>query len=402
MEITNPSVTKLNKSEGSKVLIYLLVFLFTIHITPATYINSSFLEQFLGSGQVGFVFSVASVLLLLVFSIIYKILNKVGNFKTFITFLTLDLISLIILSTSLIFSGEIWGWIFIATYIVGFISRSVAFLNIDIFMEHFSSDSDTGGIRGIFLTCLNFAFILGPLIAGLIVTDVVDAGKIYLLSSILLIPVFVISIYYFRKFKDSKYEHGDFLKTIKKVGRNKNLFNIFGTNFILRFFYSWMVIYTPIFLLKYIGFSLGEVALITGISLVPFVIFQIPLGKIADRVLGEKEILITGFIIMSIATGSIAFFDVHSFWFWVSILFVTRIGASAVEVMTETYLFKKIDDDDVNIISLYRSVRPMAYIISPIIASMVLVFFEINSLFFILSIVLLSGTYFAYRLKDTL
>ncbi len=391
----------IKKRETPKYIIYLLVFLFTLHITPGTYINSSFLEQFVGNDEVGYIYAIASIITIGFFTIIRKVLSIIGNYKTFLIFLIVDFISLFILSLSLNFSGEIWPHIFIISYIFGFISRSICFLNIDIFLEHITKNDETGGVRGFFLTSLNTAFIIGPLITGLMITNIFDVGKVYLISWILLIPVILITIQFLHNFNDSYYKKIDTYDTIIKVYKNSNLRKIFAVNFLLRFFFSWMIIYTPIYLSQFIGFSLGQTTLIISISLIPFILLEIPLGKIADDRWGEKELLTIGFIIMSLTTLFIPFLEIKSFIFWAIILFITRIGASMVEIMNETYLFKKINDDSVNILSLYRAVRPLAYIISPILASLLLILFNIKILFIVLGIVLLTGIKFSLTLQDT-
>lgn len=400
MQVISPFVSIANK-EKPKYIIYLLVFLYTLHITPASYINSSFLEQFVGSDIVGYIYAVASAITLISFIATRRLLSKIGNYRTFLFFLLLDFASLFILSLSLVLSGSIWPYVFIISYIVGFTSRSIGFLNLDIFLEHITDDHETGGVRGFYLTSLNTAFIIGPLISGLLITSVLDAGKVYLLSWVILIPVIIMTIRFLSTFKDSLYKKSKMLKTAMEVYANKNLRYVFASNFLLRFFYSWMIIYTPIFLTKFIGFSLGQTATIISISLIPFVLLQLPLGKIADEFLGEKEILTAGFIITGLVTASMTFFDTKSFYFWAALLFTTRIGASMIEVMLETYLFKNINDANINIMSFFRAVRPMAYIVSPIMASLLLLFLDIDYLFLILGIITIGGIAFSLPLKDT-
>lgn len=400
MQILNPQAP-IKEKEMPKYIIYLLAFLFTLHLTPASYINSSFLEQFVGSDYVGYIFSIASALTLLGFVITKRMLGKVGNYKTFMTFLILDFVTLVILSSSLLFSGGIWPYIFIPTYILGFISRSICFLNLDIFLEHITENKETGGVRGFFLTSLNTAFIIGPFISSLIIKDVSDAGKVYLLSWIILIPVIIMTIGFLNNFKDTYYKKSNLFKTAVQVYKNSDMQKVFSINFILSFFYSWMIIYTPIFLTKTIGFTLSETTLLISIALISFILLQIPMGILADKYIGEKEIMTTGLIIMGLSTISIAFFDVYSLFFWAVLLFITRVGASMVEIMNETSLFKKINDDSVDILSFYRAIRPIAYIISPALASILLIFIDINYLFVVLGIIVLSGIFFSLTMKDS-
>jgi MFS family permease len=399
----NP-VLSFPKKEMPKLIIYLVIFLFALHAAPATYINSTFLEQFVGSDYIGFIFSSASVLALVSFIVIRSVLKKKGNYKTFLFFLTLDLISLCILSLSLFYTSGIWSYLFIGAYVMGFVSRNICFLNLDIFLEQLTNNEETGGVRGISLTAVNTALIIGPFMAGILITDIVEAGKVYILGLFILIPVFIMTVRFLSNFKDSYYKKIGIWDTFIEIYKNKDLRMTFSVNFILRFFYSWMVIYFPIFLTKTIGFSISQATLIISIALISFIILQIPTGRISDKYLGEKEIMTIGLIILGLATVSMSFFtDINSLAFWATILFIGRIGASFVEVANETHIFKRVDDDSLNIISFYRAMRPIVYIISPLFASLLLLFafFELSHLFIVLGIICLTGIFFSLSIKDT-
>ena len=138
------------------------------------------------------------------------------------------------------------------------------------------------------------------------------------------------------------------------------------------------------------------------IMLSPFVILQFPLGEISDKYLGEKEILTAGFLITGLSTILLAFIDKPDFITWTAVLFTTRIGACAIEVMNETYFFKKISAKDSDIMGFFRNANPIAYMIAPISASTILYFVGFNYLFLILGIIMLSGIYFSLSIKDTL
>jgi predicted MFS family arabinose efflux permease len=395
------NILRLSKKDSQKIIIYLTVFLIALHITPAVYVHSSFLEQFVGQEYVGYIFTASSLLAAILFTYIKVILQKVGNYRTFVLAATADLFALLVLASSVFVNETQYPIIFITAYMIGSAARVIMAFNMDIFLEHFSSDRDTGEIRGVYLTSINLAFVLGPLISGLLISDISNAGVVYAWGALFMAVVLYLTHKYLRGFKDNHYKRTKLVTTIKRIWEHKDLSKICVSNFILRFFYSWMIIYTPIFLSQ-IGFTLGEIGLIMSFALLPFMILELPLGKIADKYFGEKEILTLGFFIAGLSTMLITAFDEQIFWLWAGLLFMTRVGASMIEIMNETYLFKKISDADVDILSVYRSVRPITYVISPIIASVLLIFIEINQLFLFLGILVFTGVLFSTRLKDTL
>lgn len=399
MKYIMPNV-KLTKSGAEKIVIYILVFLMALHVTPSLYINSSFLAQFVGDDFVGWVFAISSLLALFFFTNIKVFLNEVGNYKVFITALTIDLITFGLMSLNLFITDPKWGYVFVISFIINQISRLIALFNLDIFLEHISSDKDTGGIRGIYLTSLNTAFVLGPLIAGYLITDEFDAAKVYVWAMIILIPMILISIRHLKDFRDSTYKKNNLIKTVKSVIKNRSLSRLYYAAFILNLFYSLMVIYVPIYMVD-IGFKLGEVGTITGIALIAFIIFQLPAGYIADKFIGEKELLSIGFIISGLATIAITFFSQNVLWLWIIILFITRTGAALVEIMTETYFFKKTNDQDIDKLSLYRSISSLSYIFGPVIASLLLLFIDVRYVFLVVGIIILTASWTSWQIKDT-
>ena len=86
---------------------------------------------------------------------------------------------------------------------------------------------------------------------------------------------------------------------------------------------------------------------------------------------------------------------------WALILFATRVGAATVEIMKETYLFKKISADDLDVLSLSRLTTPLALIIAPLSASIFLLFFPFRFIFLALSIIVALGLTQSLRLIDT-
>jgi fucose permease len=155
-----------------------------------------------------------------------------------------------------------------------------------------------------------------------------------------------------------------------------------------------MVIYLPLLLHNKIGFEWREIGLILIIMILPFLIFEYPVGRMIDNKTGEKEFLFIGFIIMAAASFTIPFIGQKIFWLWAMLLFISRIGASLVEISAESYFFKKVNDRHSSIISLFRMTQPLAYIAAPLIAIPALLFTTIPNLFAILGIVCLAGLLF--------
>ena len=170
---------------------------------------------------------------------------------------------------------------------------------------------------------------------------------------------------------------------------------------LLFFFFSWMVIYIPLHLARTVGFEWDRIGIILSIALLPYILLEYPLGHLADTRFGEKEIMTVGFILIGLFTLPLGLIASVSFFFWAFFLFATRIGASMVEIMTETYFFKKIDVTNSDFLSVFRMAEPLAYVVAPLAASLLLVFVPTQYLFAILGLVMIAGVALTLPLADT-
>lgn len=391
---TTTELTLSKKNALPFFILQVLSFLFSFHVALTAYINSSFVGTKVGSGNVGILYVLGSILTIIGLLFLPKILRRFGNYVTIFSFVLLE--SLILLGLAATQSV----YALIAFFVMHISLVTMIRFNTDIFIEHMSDNKSTGQVRTFFTTINNAAWLSSPIIAGFIIGSG-EYWKIYLISAITIAPVLGLLAFKMRDFKDPFYDNVTISNTVNTVWNNKNLKNVFSCAFILNFFYSWMIIYTPIYLNKVMGFSWSQIGIILTIMLIPFIVSEIPLGRIADKKYGEKEIMTIGFAVMSLSTLSIIFINEANLILWAGVLFATRIGASAIEAMTETYFFKQIDSTDAHIISLYRNMAPLAYIVGPTIATIILIFAGYQFLFVVLSLIVAYGMRTSLALVDT-
>ena len=271
------------------------------------------------------------------------------------------------------------------------------FFSLDIFLEHEQGkESETGGSRGTYLTFQNVAWISAPILAGFIGKNF-DLPKIYLLSSLFIFPLLLNLSLIFKNYEDKLISKVRLIDTWHSLKNKIDIKRVLFSSTLLQFFYAVMVIYLPILLFEKIGFEWNSIGALLTIMLLPFLILELPLGYISDKKIGEKEIMIFGFIIVSITTFSIFFIHSPNFLIWALILFATRVGASSIEISNESYFFKQVKDRDANVISLFRITRPLAYVLAPLFVIPMLSFVSYSSLFGILGLITLFGLFFIPR-----
>ena len=374
--------------------IYLVSFFFSLHFAIPAYVNSPFLATLISEKYVGLIYGGASLLTIFALILIPRLLRFIGDYYTTLLFIILEISALIGISAS----GN--STLTITLFIISSILISLIAFDFDLIVEGFSKNALTGSIRGLYLTSANVAWVVAPFLASILLGES-KYWLVYLVSAALFIPGLLIFAGKLEQFKDPLYRTVHFRKTFRSVWSNRNLRGIFLLSFLLQFFFTVMVIYTPIYLHDHIGFGWNELGPIFSIMLIPFLLLEAPLGRVADKYLGEQELLIAGFSIMALATGAMYLITTHSFLLWAGVLFLTRVGAAMVEVMAETYFFKKIDGSDASIVGLNRTVRPFAGVLGPMVATGLLMFISLPTLFPLLGGLMLVGIPIALALKDT-
>lgn len=383
-----------------RLLTYLSSFFLTVHIAFPSYFNAQFLGQFLKDDQIGIIYAVSSAITILLITYTPRLIRKIGLLKTISLITILDLLAVI--PIAFIKNPGIILLFFIMYYSLGFVVRYA----LDIYLEKISDDRNTGDIRGIFLTFTNIAFLISPFLAGSLINDQ-GFSVIFIISAIALLPVIYLSIFQLKEQESHRLvKNHRVYSALKKLWTNKsstthNIRNILCVDFLLNLFYSIMVVYTALYLEEHLGLTKENIGIIFTAMLLPFVLFELPLGRLADKYLGEKELLTAGFIIIGLSTMIISFTAVPTVWLWAIILFMTRTGASTIEIMKETYLFKKISEDDTDILSISRNMQPISYIIGPLFVSVFITFFDLKYIFLVLGLIMLLGLKYSLALKDT-
>jgi MFS family permease len=365
------------KKSSALYTISVLSFFLSLHIALPTYFNSSFLSSLTSESNLSLIYSIQAIITIVGLLLMHNVLRKFGNYKTAMGLIVLQIF---------IFYGIVNfanPSIVIPLFILALSIVNLIGFTFDIFLEENTDVDHTGSVRGRYMTVTNSAWILGPLLGGMLIAGI-SYRNIYIAAFALLFPLVYIIHKNFYNFVDPHYPKISLAKTLGDLFRNHDISKLMIINTVLQVFYAWMTIYTPIYLNKVIGFTWGEIGIIFTIMLIPFILIETPLGKLADKKLGEKELMIAGYIIMGVTTILLSFVVEKNIALWAMILFITRIGAAAAEIMIETYFFKKVDRKDSEILGVFRVTRPMAYLIAPLITSVGLLFTSDPYLFAIL------------------
>ncbi len=378
--------------------IYTAVLLLILHTFFVAYINSSFLEQFIPDTGVGLIYTVGSAVSVLIFLFISRVLHQVGNFNLTVGLLILNFAAILGMSQAESLR------VAVPLFIVHLIAIPLIVFNLDVFMEELigNQESDTGKRRGLLLTLGSFIGALAPFISSL----AVDFGGgdfkfAYLISAFVLTPIIFIIFKYFRHFDDPPYKEIQLFTALRTFWVHRNIRWVFLTHFILQIFFMFMVVYAPLYLIGHNGMSWREFGVVMFFAQLAYVLLEYPVGIIADKYIGEKEMMAMGFLIIGVASSWMSFVSTADVALWIIIMFVLRVGASLAEVTTESYFFKQINGSDAQIISFFRVTRPLAYVMGAMIGSLSLLYLPFNLLFTVLGLMMVPAMFFAAQIQDT-
>ena len=274
------------------------------------------------------------------------------------------------------------------------------FLGLDLLLEaHTTDERKTGQSRGLFLVLANFSVLAASFSLSYILTDH-NYSDVFLIAAAAIVP-FTLLAAAFPSISRVPGTHTSFHHTLREIGRRTSLLPTMCAHFLLLIFFAWSIYYLPLYLYQHIGFSWHIIGILMGISILPSIIVDYPLGILSDRYYGEKEIAFFGFLIMAFGISAFAYISTASFVSWIAAILVANVGAAMVEVSTETHFFKRVAVTDADLVSAFRMLRPIATIAAPLIASAGLFFIPFQDIFILFGLVLLIGIPFVVRMTDT-
>lgn len=387
-----------SRSKGGFNSLYFALLLLSLHWAVVLYINSSYLEQFVTHRTVSALYILGAILTIGAFLYASPLLTRFGNVKLIITLTVIEFSALI----GMAFAET--AQTAVTFFVIHQATVPLILFNLDVFMEELIGNKEeaTGSKRGLLLTIMSITAAFASLGMGRLVgSGDPNFSFAYVASALILIPFLIVIVKHFRNFKDPHYPDFQIFHGISKFWKHKDIRNVFFAHFLLQLFFTWMVIYTPIYLATVIGFNWEDIGIIFFTGLMAYVFLEYLIGYTADKYIGEKEMMAFGFAVVAIATSWLVFLDGSSIIAWMIAMFMTRVGASFVETTTESYFFKHTHSKDTNLISLFRITRPLSYVLGAVLGGVTLHLLSFEMIFVVLGFFMIPGLFFAMALKDT-
>ena len=376
-------------------IINVISFLMGFSQSILIYTVSTYFKEASGVENVGIFYFISFAAVLFILLNLYKLTQKTGSIFVFHLSMVANVA---FISALIILPKTLWG---VAAMILYLISVSITWASLDVVLESFSVDKMSGRIRGLYLTLFNAGFVLGPLLASKLLVQY-DFSGMFFVSLIFAMFILLFSAFGLRGARNVSFpkRKEGIRKLISKSLGQKNISRIYYISFVLDFFYALMIVYAPIYLLDR-GFSWDQLGIAFTIMLIPFVLVQYPAGILADKKIGEKEMIILAILVMGISSFLFFLSSSKDILVWAVILFATRVGAALVEILRDSYFYKQVDGSRADVIDFFRTAQPVAYIAAAVFSTLILWTFPLKYVFLLLALVIFSALWPALRLTDS-
>ena len=379
--------------DRSKVkMIAFISFLLGFSQSVLLYVMSTYFKQAAGMENVGSFYFIAYAILFVALLNLHKAARRFGNVNVFFLAVFFKLVAIAVLANL----SPSWFGIFLMMLYVIF--AGVEWVSLDAILESYSCDQESGRIRGKHLAIFNAGILLGPFISTRLL-DRFDFSGIFIF---LLIFNSIVFIYVLLKLRTSNSHFQSTVSTrelFRKIKKRPDVMHIYYISFVLEFFYALMIIYTPIYLID-LGLSWAQIGTIFTFMLLPFVVLQYPAGILADRHKNEGKSLIYAVMLVFVCVVGVYLTNSVSVLVWSLLLFGTRVGAALIEILRDSYFYRRIDGDDVDLIDFFRTSLPMGYVVAAISSFIVIQLFSVSAVFVLVALVVSSAVYPAYKLTS--
>lgn len=372
--------------------IVLTSFLFNFAYTLASPVYPLFVKSLIGNDSYVGYFAAILASLMIIYS--FAIQPLLARFKK-ISILKFGLIGMSFSFVAIYFTNSIYTLLAIELFRTFFLT--CAYVPTALLIRDVANKKNLGKTEGFYFTVANLAWMIGPLIGGLI-ANAYGLREVFLMSAIL--PLLSFVIINSKKFKEHNRIHKEnhsipvnFLEFLKSRSRALLFMMTLGLLF------WWSMIYT--FIPLYIndsGFSVETVGIVLFMVVLPLILLEVPAGNLADK-FGYKKFFFFGFFLMS-ALAVLTFF-VNSPIIVLTLIVCGSIGAAFVEPLREAYFFEITAAKDENrFYVIHRIAVPIGQLLGPLIFSTFLLFSTYRYLFLFIGTLMLIFSMISLFIKE--
>jgi MFS family permease len=344
-------------------------FFLAVSGTLVSYTLVSYLSTFIPAASIGFAIAAGSVVAVGIFPFMPKLVERyrAQQLALYLAFAELILLFAVAAAPHTIAS---------AAFVVLVIAiQPLLYYNLDLLLEAtIDNEGTTGRVRTLFLTGGNIGALVAPLLIGTLLAKTDTYSYIFFAAAAAITPFVV--LFSARTLPEGAIVSATHIRdTFLRLAEDRDLAAVTVGHLILYLFYFWAPLYVPVYLHGVLGIPWSALGWMFSIMLLPYLLIEYPAGWVADRILGDKEMMLAGFLIMGASLAAVGAITASTPILLVVLVLVgTRTGAAFAESMTEGHFFRRVSERDIVSVSVFRGVWPLANAIAPLLGSLLFLF----------------------------
>lgn len=371
-------------------------FLSSAHFFLIIYIITPYLATLVPEDTAALAVSLGAVITLATFPFIPKLVRKHGPRKLAIVFATLEAFVLLWLAL------EPTALLAIMLIALACATSPIIAYQLDLLLEAVTEkEEETGRVRTAFLVAGSAALVLSPLIVGGLLGSSDSYWRVFTVAALSLIPF--IGLMALNQFPRTEHPTGKQLwLTCLCLINNHDSRAVLVANFVLQFFFHIAPLYIPLYLHTALGWDWSDLGWVFALMVLPFLVVEYPVGWLADKKWGDKELMAVGFTITGLSFASLALVTASTTLAVIAtILVVSRIGAAMAEATVEGHFFRRVNESDENSVVVFRMARPLSALTAPIVGTLLLVSESYGALFITAGLLIaFFGAFAALAVRD--
>lgn len=304
---------------------------------------------------------------------------------------------LLIAITFLLFSINRRFYFFILLAFVITVLQTLMVTSFGIMIKDKSKMKELSRNEGLRFTFANIAWVIGPLIAG-VLSEKYGVNIIFSLSALFM----MISFLLFRMFRINDHNvkkriHKHPIKNFIAFFKNKDRFLAYVLGSGVTLWWSFFYLFMPLYIIQQ-DFGISVVGYFLFAVALPLISLEYYFGKIAGRI-GFRKIFRLGYFIPFIL--AVSCFFITDLFIILSILALSSVGLAMLESTTEAYFFHTIKDkEETRFYGPYNTALDTGLFIGKFSASLVLFFLPFKFLFLLFGLFMFIMFLLSFYIKD--
>lgn len=274
---------------------------------------------------------------------------------------------------------------------------SLLFFAISLYIDHLSSKANLATHFGENGTLTNISWIIGPMLGGFI-ASAMSYTEVFVIASLFAFIALLVFIFSEPVERSHPHHHHVYiLKNIKAYFSDTFLRRSYFQGLGFSIFYGAAAL-TPLFF-KEIGASVSAIGIFLGLSALPWILLELPIGRWADRTHKERTLFIATYLMLIPALFLFGFSKLPIFAF--IFLTITSIATALSETTTLSNFYRKISKQNIGFSSVFLTYPVLGLFLGTVYSTVILSFASLKTLYIVLGVLLIPFLINALRLNVT-